>query len=161
MCIRDRNRIPNIYSGPIISAVSTTFVRKEHQNIDISQIKKVAIPFGYSANTWIEPIRRYGIRSIPARNLISALREVSYEKAEAADVEYNVGQYLIKENPILDNLTVHPDLPHRSVNYHLSSIKHINVLEKLTKFVQDNPELISELKRKYSVLYHHEVFSEM
>jgi hypothetical protein len=152
------NRFPNIYSAPIFSAVSASFTSGTNPDILPRDVSKVAIPFGYTAYTWVGPINDYDIKTIPVRDLAAGLRAVRLGTAEAADVEYNIGRYIISKDPMLANVTVGVNLPNTPVNYHLSSIKHIVVLEKLSEFVKNNQDLIEELKQQYKIVYHDEVF---
>jgi hypothetical protein len=151
------NRIPNIFSGAVISAISVTFVRQENYDMALNKVKKVAIPFGHTAYTWLDPIQKYNIKSMPVRDLNTALYSVVQRTADAADIEYNIGQYLIAKNPSLAYLTINPNLPNVNVDYHLSSIKHIRILEKLTTFVKEEHLLIERLRKQYGIKYHHEV----
>lgn len=154
------NRLPNIFSGPILRATSTTFVRKENKHITIDQINKVAIPFGYTAFTWFGPIKQYNIQSIPVRDLYTALHTVVQGTTQAADVEYNIGSRLIADNPNLRGLSIASNLPSINVDYHLSTIKHITLLEDLTAFVAQEKTLIEQLKTHYDVKYYDEVYSD-
>ncbi len=153
------NRLPNIFSGPVLSAISATFVRTENQNITFEELSKVAIPFGYSANTWTLPIQTYNIKSVPVRDLGTALHSITQGSVEAADVEYNIGKYIIAQNPNLTGLSIAPNLPNTSVDYHLSSIKHITLLEDLTVFIKQEKVFIEQLRREYGIKYHHEVYT--
>jgi ABC-type amino acid transport substrate-binding protein len=153
------NRYPNIYSGPLISTISSTFVRTSNADLQINEIKKVAIPFGYTANTWFDGIKQFNIQSVPVRDLKAGLNSVRLGTVDAADIEYNVAKYLMHNHTDLNCLSVSEHLPSAVVNYHLSSIKHILILENLTKFVENNPQLIVALKQKYNILYYDEVFS--
>jgi ABC-type amino acid transport substrate-binding protein len=154
------NRLPNIYSGKVISAISATYVRKENRNIELEKVGLVAIPFGYTSYTWIEPIQTYNIKTMPVRDLNTALYSVAHRRADAAEVEYNIGQYLISQNPSLAVLTINPKLPSVNVDYHLSSIKHIVILEKLTTFIEQEQELIRHLHKQYGIQDYHEVYGK-
>jgi hypothetical protein len=154
------NRYPNIYSGPILTAISATFVSRSNLNMETKDVSKVAIPFGYTAYTWVEPINQYNIQSIPVRDTRAGLNALRINAVDAADVEFNIGQYLISQDSMLANLSVSEHLPSSPVNYHLSSIKHIMILEKLTAFVDANPELIQSLKQKYKIKEYDELFQK-
>lgn len=153
------NRLPNIYSAPIINTVSASFVRTENSDINITDVSKVAIPFGYTAYTWVSPIKDYNIKSVPVRDLYTALYSVQRGSVVVADVEYNIGVHLIAESDSLHGLSIAPNLPNTSVAYHLSSIKHITLLEELSAFIEKERELIENLRQKYGIKYHHEVFT--
>lgn len=134
-------------------------MRKENRNVMLENVEKVAIPFGYSAYTWTEPFHTYNINSMPARDLNTALYSVAQRSVDAADVEYNIGQHLINNNPLLKDLVVNLNLPSANVDYHLSSIKHIIILEKLTSFVQQEKELMGQLRQQYGVKNYDEVYT--
>ena len=154
------NRIPNIYSGEVFSAISASFVRSENQTIMLDEVKTVAIPFGYTANTWFDPIQIYNIKSMPVRDLNTALYSIAQGTADAADVEYNIAQHLISQNSSLNGIVLNPSLPSRNVEYHVSSIKHIIVLEKLTAFIEKEKGSIALLRKHYSIKSYDEVFGE-
>lgn len=154
------NRRPNIYSGAILSAISATYVSAENNSIRLDEVNNVAIPFGYTANTWFEPIQHYNIKSMPVRDLNTALYAIAQRRADAADVEYNIAQYLISQNASLRELVINANLPNEAVEYHLSSIKHIIILEKLTAFIEKEQESIALLRNRYGIKYYHEVFGK-
>lgn len=152
-------KTPNIYSEVIIEAISASFVTRQNAQLRIHDVRKVAIPFGYSAYTWIEPITKYGIKSVPVKDLTMAMFAIHTGKTDVADVEYNNGLYILSNHPEWQNLSVSKHLPHIRVTYHLSSIKHIALLEKISTFVRENEALIQALKKQYGVKYHHEVYT--
>lgn len=154
------NRRPNIYSGPVLSAISATYVTRENNSLMLDEVNNVAIPFGYTAYTWFEPIQNYNIKSMPVRDLNTALYSIAQRTADAADVEYNIAQYLIGQNESLGELVVNHNLPNEAIEYHLSSIKHIIMLEKLTTFIEEEQESIALLQERYGIKYYHEVFGK-
>ncbi len=154
------NRNTNHYSARIISALSSTFVAKQRTNMRINQVKELAIPYGYTAFTWLPHVNTYNISVTPQKDLVSALIAVQRGQVDAADVEYNVGKYLVKTMPRLNNVTLNRSLPHIHVDYHLSTIKHINILAKIDEFLQRNKEFIKEQKEHYDIKYHTEVFHD-
>lgn len=145
-------RFPNIYSATILEATSATFVTVENKNLEISEIRKVAVPFGYTSLTWVDPIKSFDIKSIPVRDLNSGLNILRTGSVDAADIEYNTAMHLIKNNDLFRHrLTISKKLPHSVVHYKLSSIKHIMVLEKLSLFMQQEQALIQKLKAQYKI----------
>lgn len=151
-------RKPNIYSGPIISTISATFVSEKSASIPLKELSSVAIPFGYTSYTWTSPLENYGITAVPVKDLRAALESVVNGRTQAADVEYNIGQYIITNHSYLKGLTINPKLPNASVDYHLSTIHHQDITNQITQFVKDNPNLINELRQKYNIKTHFEVY---
>ncbi|MFC4700723.1 hypothetical protein ACFO4O_11170 [Glaciecola siphonariae] len=149
----------NIYSIPITEATSASYVESFNQNLPLSEVTSVSIPFGYSAITWVEPIEKYNIKSIPVRDLEMALHALKTRTAVAADVEYNVGQHLIKSRPILGSLVVNKNLPKRAVNYHLSTKEHVLLLEQISQFSLEQKELIEMLRSTYGIKSYEQVFN--
>lgn len=151
---------PNIYSSPIAQAVAVTYTSKQKQHYTIDQIKKVAIPFGYTSWQWSEVIRQYNIQTVPVRDLFQGLYALRISNIDATDIEYNIAQHITNQSSYWSQMTLAKDLPSTKVDYHLSSIKHIGVLQDISQFVSSNPELILELKNKYNIKYYDEVFPE-
>ncbi|WP_371196043.1 hypothetical protein [Glaciecola sp. SC05] len=151
----------NIYSKAIVEAISATFVDSFNQEILLSEVTSVSIPFGYSAATWMTPIEEYGIYSMPARDLEMALHSVKTGTATAADVEYNAGQYIISNNPSLSSLVINKNLPNSRVTYHLSTQKHVLVLEQISQFSMENTQLIKDLKEKYGLQKHQDIYTSV
>ncbi len=151
-------RQPNIYSGPIISTISATFVLSTNKNKQLEDLKSVAIPFGYTSYTWTQPIEKYGIKTVPVGDLRAALESVVNKRTDSADVEYNIGKHLIDKYPHLQKLDINKNYPNAEVNYHLSTIRHADIAKRITAFIDANPSLISELKQKYNIKEHSEVY---
>lgn len=155
------NRFPNIYSATLLEAISATFVTIENKHVELTDIKKVAIPFGYTAITWLDPIENFNIKSIPVRDLMIGLNILRTGSVDAADIEYNTAIHLIKNNDLFRNrITIAKNLPHSAVHYKLSSIKHILVLEKLSMFVKQEQKLMQSLKTQYKIKEYREIFPE-
>lgn len=152
------SEIPNIYSAPIMNSISATFVNGHNAEMTIDQVKKISIPFGYTAYTWIEPISKYGIKSVPSESLENGLHSLKVLSADAVDIEYNIARHIINSDSYWKGISVAKNLPNAKVNYHLSSIKHILILEKISGFIEANPGLIKELKNQYDVKSHAEIF---
>lgn len=151
-------RKPNIYSGPIISTISATFVKNNNEALPLEQLTSVAIPFGYTSYTWTSPIEKFGITAVPVKDLKAALESVITGRTQSADVEYNIGKYLIKTHKHLQGLTINPLLPNAHIDYHLSTIHHQNITESITEFVKHNSILVNELRHKYNIKTHFEVY---
>ena len=153
------NRLPNIYSATILKATSATFVTVENKDLKIPDIKKVAIPFGYSALTWVDPIENFDIKSIPIRDLKTGLNILRTGSVDAADIEYNTAMHLIENNDMFRHrLIISRTLPHSEVHYKLSSIKHIIVLESFSLFLQQEQELMQKLKAQYNIKEFKQIF---
>lgn len=151
---------PNQYSGPIVTGVSSSFVRAENVDLPSSFVKKVAIPFGFSAFSWHDLIKQNHAKAVPIRDIRAILYSVHTGRTDAADVEYNIAMSIINDDERLSNLVPHPDLPNQPVYYHLSSIKHGDVILELSDFLKSHEPLVSELRNKYHVASHQEVYAE-
>lgn len=151
---------PNIYSSPIAQAVAVTYTSKQKQHYTIDQVRKVAIPFGYTSWQWSEVIRQYNIQTVPVRDLFQGLYALRISNIDATDIEFNIAQHITQQSAYWSQMTIAKNLPSTKVDYHLSSIKHIGVLEDISQFVTNNPGLILELKERYNIKYYDEVFPE-
>jgi hypothetical protein len=134
-------------------------VTTENKDLSLKDVKKVALPFGYTAKAWIEPMELHSIKSIPIRDITTGLNILRTGSVDAADIEYHSAMYLIRENDLFTHrITVSNTLPSAPVEYKLSSIKHIMVLEKLSAFIKQEHELIADLKQHYGIQSYSELF---
>lgn len=150
---------PNIYSASIVQAVAVSYTTKYKEDYTIEQIKKVAIPFGYTSSQWFDAIKKYNIETLPVSDLLQGLYSLRISNTDATDIEYNIANYLTKQNPYWNQVTIARNLPSAPVNYHLSSIKHIQVLEEISDFISNNKDLILHYKNQYNIKYYDEVFT--
>ncbi|WP_395339063.1 hypothetical protein PN836_013500 [Ningiella sp. W23] len=154
------NKDANVYSISIMEAVGASFVASYNRDLKESDIQSVSIPYGYTAISWMQILERYNIDTLAARDLEMALHTLKTGDATAADVEYNVGRYLIENNPSLSNLVINTNLPKATSSYHLSTRKHILVLEQISQFSIEHAELISMLKETYGIKSYEQIFGQ-
>ncbi|WP_427397719.1 hypothetical protein [Glaciecola sp. 1036] len=151
-------RDPNIFSLPVVNAVSATFVTLENRDIELEQVSTVAIPYGYSAVTWLAPLSDYEIDTLTTSSLKKSIQSLYRGTSTAADIEYNIAQHLIEQSTNPVTLVVNPNLPNVPIGYHLSTIKHILIVERFSHYLINNAELIDLLRQKYGVKEYEEVF---
>ncbi|MEM0911589.1 MAG: transporter substrate-binding domain-containing protein [Pseudomonadota bacterium] len=148
----------NIYSLPFMQGVSSTFVSNENSDITIDQVKSVAIPYGYSSLTWYAALEKYGIDTITTSGLDASMQYLYRGTVMAADIEYNVANHLAELMPNLGTIVVNKNLPSTPARYHLSTIKHILVIERFSHFASKNQEQIEQLRHQYGIKTYEEVF---
>ncbi|GEM_PF-5035525 len=148
----------NIYSLPFMQAVSSTFVSTKHKDIEIDQVTSVAIPFGYSPLTWYAAIDKYNIETLTTSDLYASIQSLYRGNVLAADIEYNVAKHLIKVLPNLDAIVVNKNLPSSPTNYHLSTVKHILMLERFSYFVSKHQQQIDDLRKQSQIKNYKDVF---
>nr|WP_136252806.1 transporter substrate-binding domain-containing protein [Ningiella ruwaisensis] len=153
------NKDTNIYSIPIVEAVSSTFVMSQNHDLKPSEVHTVAIPYGYTPLTWLPHIDKYRMTVIPSKDLETAMHLIRTGEAMAADIEYNVAQDIMKNNPFLSNISLNKHLPNKKVAYQLSTIKHILVLEQLSQFYIEQKSVIEMLEDIYGIKKYEDVFT--
>jgi hypothetical protein len=85
-----------IYSQPIALALGGTMVNPQDKALPISQFKKLAVPLGFTPVAWLALQKHYPIEIHETANAKAALLMTIHQRANGADVEYNVAKYLIK-----------------------------------------------------------------
>lgn len=148
----------NIYSLPFMQGVSATFVSMDHKDITIDQVTSVAIPFGYSSLTWYGAMTKYGIETMTTSGLNASMQNVYRRTVMAADIEYNVAKHLVNLMPNLGSVMLNKNLPSAPAPYHLSTIKHILVIERFSHFISKHQEQIEALRHQYKIKTYEEVF---
>ena len=142
-----------IYSNPIYYYIEGLFIRSEdvEKLNDLNKIKNIGIigdivPWFLHHNVEIQKTKLTQL--LKNKLLIKAL--VSGE-IDAAYSDFYWGNFTIKELELEDKIVFAKNLPNINDYYHLSTIKHPEIVEKFNIWARDNIDDLKEsIKRCYS-----------
>jgi len=139
-----------IYSHAIALALGSTMVKPENINLTLENFNILAIPSGFTPAAWLNLPPKYPITIHETVNAKSALLMTIYQRADGADVEYNVANYLIKKyhyNPLV--LAKH--LPFSPTTFHISTFNHPKLLTLINQLITAYPDEINQLKAQVNL----------
>lgn len=139
------------FSKPVTRALGGTIMRPETVGSGINKVQRLAMPLGFTPVNWQQRVDKKLTHLIRVTNTFNALELIYLERADAANLEFNVTQYIAKTNPQLGTFTLDPKLPHDRVAFMLSTIKNTSLIEEFNQFLAENHELIDALHKEYKV----------
>lgn len=137
-----------VYSEPVISYVEGVMVLPGRVNRGAQQLKSLALVMGYTPWPYLEKIKSDKIVLHETNSNEEAIELVALGRVDGLYTNIGVSNYQLRhiikrEGAVLFDT----NLPHIYDYYHLSSIKHPEVIIRLNDFLLENRALIREIKR--------------
>lgn len=149
-----------IYSNALINSFAVTLVKTENINRPLSHIKRLAIPQGFTPAKWTDLIASKQVEVNEVENVYQGLRYLQSDTVDAMDVEYNVAKRYEERFAQLGPFTADLTLPHNSVAFCLSSLKHLALIEEFNTFLGTHKALIEKIKQQYHIASTQDVIEE-
>jgi len=141
-----------IYSDPIITTIGGTLVKKERLGKGVYAVKSLSIPHGFTSTEWLKIKKERSLEILEVQDAKTALGLVIKGRVDAADVEYNVSQHLLKKMNKEKDVKLDPQLPFIDVSFKLSTLNHISTINEFNIFLSENKKSIDVLKKKYKLI---------
>lgn len=145
------NEVKKYYSVPLVRALAATLVKPENKYQTIDFVQRLAMPLGFTPVHWRQRVDSNLTRLVSVNDSTIALQLLQRNRVDAADLEYNVVQYIVSITPELGPFTLAPNLPHENIGFMLSTIRHPELIKDLTEFILSNPKIMQTLYERYKV----------
>ncbi|TPV54746.1 hypothetical protein FJ444_17970 [Aestuariibacter sp. GS-14] len=139
------------YSAPLTDSLVGTFVKQERYGQGISRIRKLAIVLGFSPLYWQDRIDNGKTTLISVTDNKAALYLAQLDRADAVDMDYFVANYLMNTMDDIDRFILDPDLPVTTVEFCLSTLNNPELVADISKYINEHPKVISNLKKQYGL----------
>ncbi|MCW8107924.1 hypothetical protein OPS25_05380 [Alteromonas ponticola] len=143
-----------IYSAPVLLLCESTVVLAK--NIDKSQsaIKSIGILHGFTpSRRWRKSIEKGEVELISDASLKVLTRMLMNEMVDGLNVEYSAIQYQVKELGYdQSNVKISRRIPQTQFSYHMSTIRHQDILKKFNDFLDRYRQEIIAIKRSHDFL---------
>jgi len=114
-------------------------------------IKHLGVIMGFTPWPYYDEVTK-GTISIHENTSFSGLLQQAFaERVDGIFANIAVVQYNLRQQNKLADLVYDPSLPHINGSYKLSTTKHSEVIDEFNKWMKDNQQLISDIKKKYMV----------
>ncbi|ALS99933.1 substrate-binding periplasmic protein [Lacimicrobium alkaliphilum] len=138
------------FSQAVTGNLGTAMIRPQLADARPEDIRSVAIIHGFTPVAWLSrSADRIDLIEVPDAQ--SAIGLVLKGRVDAADVEYNVGSHILRQSDREGDLLPALNLPYTLGSYHLSSVKHPQIIEQFDKFLLEHQTEIQRLKSKYRI----------
>lgn len=140
------------FSARVATTLGTTFVQRDMAAISAGQVRTLAIIHGFTPVAWMPLLETLRLRVVDVPDAHSALGLLALRRVDAADVEYHVARHILSTMEPGTELSVAKNLPYIQSGYHLSSVKHPQLIRCFDQFLQESePELI-KLKQQFNLI---------
>ncbi|MCP1622172.1 substrate-binding periplasmic protein [Pseudomonas nitroreducens] len=140
------------YSQPVTQYVDGVLVAPERLGQGVGALKTLALVDGWTPRGYEQPVQAGHIALAPSADLKQMIHTAL--KKQADGVYFNV----VVATFYLDNirakpgaLVFDPSLPHTRSAFHLSTLKHGELIERFDRFLLDHAKEVAALKLKYGV----------
>lgn len=141
-----------VYSEPVVKYIDGVNVLPDRVGKGADSIKVLGAVRGFTPWDWLEQVKS-GTVKLQENNSFTAMLETAL--AHRVDGAY--GNVAVTANVLESNLkqagalVFDPGLPHTRSHYHLSSIKHPQVIAEFNDWLKTNAASVSALKEKFQV----------
>ena len=122
-----------------------------NKNILLQHFRTLAVIHGFTPTAWLNLRNQYRFKLYEVPNAISAVNLVLKGELQGADVEYNVAQHILRTQQQEGALVVAEQLPVTRISFHLSTIRHPQVIQQFNRFLLSHQADIEALKHKYQL----------
>jgi hypothetical protein len=150
------------YSDTIVRTLGGTMVKLSRLGEDISKIKRLSIPLGFTPQLgWESLINSKKVSLIPVVTPMAELQLLALGRVDAAEVDYFVSQYQLQNNPEFKEFKFDPNLPKSEVEFKLSTIKQTWLIDEINEFIRSQPQLLKRLKLQYGISEPEEILQKL
>ncbi len=140
------------YSDPVAAYVDGTCVLPARKNAGPDEIRRLGTMGGFTPWSWLERIKSGKVSLSENTRLDALVRQalagrVDGVYASVAVINYQLDHVLNQPGA----LVFAPVLPHSRDSYHLSTLKHPEILEEFNDWMRGNRDRVAAMKKKYGV----------
>jgi len=115
-------------------------------------LKKLGTMRGFTPWEFLGDIKAGRVQTNEQIKLDSLMKLVSSGRIDGVYFNTKVSEYYLKHSDFDNNLVVFDEsLPHTRSAYHLSSIKHGDIIKQFDEFLEQEAAMIDEIKTKYEI----------
>lgn len=135
-----------IYSDPLIRLCETFIVKQEHKTLPIGSVRKIGTIYGFTPSSiWHERIERGEVEVIADPSLKVLTRMLLNDMVNGLDLDLATVRYQLSKLSIpQDRVTVSQTIPHPSLGYRMSTLKHREIMNTFNLFLAENEMAISQ-----------------
>lgn len=140
-----------VYSEPTVEYVEGVFVREARADLPLEELKTLSIIRGFTAWEYLEHVRSGQVRLEECNDYEDLLAKALQGEVDGAYSDLVVMRHKLESTGRTGALVFAAQLPHLRSTYHLSSIKHPEVVAAFNAWLAANQDKLQALQAKYAV----------
>ncbi len=144
---KKRRKVKIFYSDPLFPYIDGLMGFP-----NTSEVKTMGIVSGFTPWEYLEDIKKGSITIKENPSLKGLLQQVLLKRVDAVYINISVGQHYLGEMKKDHNITFLKDQPHIKSNYHISSIKHEEIIKKFNNYLKNDPDIVKMFVKKLNIM---------
>lgn len=140
------------YSDPVVAYIDGVSVLAPRVGLGVDAVKSLGIVRGFTAWDWLDRIRAGSVQMQENNGFKPLLDQALLGRVDGVYANVAVVNYLLDAKIGRPGaLAFDPGLPHTRSHYHLSSIKHPNLIAEFNDWMRANAGEVERLKLQFGV----------
>jgi len=145
------NKLNITFSQSVVKLIAGTYVLKNNKESSRNDIKRLGTILGFVPTLWFDKIGSDNFTLVEESSPISVIRHLLHGNVDATNIDPNVIQHNLKQLKENKQIVLNKNIKHEEFSYHLSSIKHPEIIREFNNFLNNNKELVESIKEKYGI----------
>jgi len=143
------------FSESTIKLVAGTSVLKSSLTKNKSEFNSIGTLLGFYPTHWIEQIKSGQVKLYEDVSTKILVQQLVAEHIDGIDIEPSVIRYYLEElDKPSDTSIIDRRYSYDVYDFHLSTIKHPEIIKEFNKFLSNNKALLEQLNKKYKIIDH-------
>jgi len=150
--VNESKNLPIIYSTSVITSTAGSVILYKNLNKTRENIQRLGTITGFSSTLWLDKIKSKKVEVLNDSAVLSVIKMATHGLVDVINLDYSVVNYHLNNLKQNKKLLMSAILPNQKINFHLSTIKHENIIFKFNQFLKKNKKLVEGLKKKYKII---------
>lgn len=150
--IKEQLRAGVHYSRPVVKYLGGTMVRPERLGQGMNGFRRLGTVLGFATFNFDDFVRAGIVQVVEESEIPALLRMAIAGRVDGVDLDVAVARYYLAHDLRMPGaLVFDPELPHVRWPYHLSTLRHPELLQGFDAFLIREAPLVAKLKAKWGV----------
>ncbi len=145
------NKLDITFSLPVIKLMSGSYMLASKQHYRREDIKTLGTIIGFTPTLWFDKLEGGQLAIIEESSPVSIIKHLTHENIDATNIDASVIRHNLSLLSKDIKIQVNKNIPYEIFAFHLSSVKHPQIIEEFNHFLSSNKALINKLKIKYHI----------
>ncbi|MFT4928428.1 MAG: polar amino acid transport system substrate-binding protein [Phenylobacterium sp.] len=145
-------KLPIIYSDEIVQLTAGTTVLVDKLGKKRDNIQRLSTILGFYPTLWVDRVKSKQTIIVSDPSVMSVIKMNINGFVDATNLDYSVIHHQLQKLGKTKVMLMDKSLPHMTYGFHLSTIKHPQMIKQFNRFYKNNPLFIQQLKTKYQII---------
>ena len=150
--IKEKRNLKIKYSSPLVHFLDGLMVKAGNENKKIEEISRIGVVSGFTPWEYLDRIKAKNLSTRENPSIVGLLEQGILGRVDAIYINVPVGQFYLRES--LRNssgLIFAKSLPHTKSHYHVATLRHDDLLQKLNKYLDRSKSKLADLRSRYKI----------